>query len=448
MSADFDNEKLSAWLDGELPDDERVVVDARLAESEALRNQLDELKGVSQLIRDLPDHRSPSSLHAAIISGLGEQQPVSPTVKPASGNSRWIGIASMLTAAAALMLLIVISNPGDEDGDRDVAVNDHTTELPPGRDKGNRGNAMPAKRDADAGLSESESLSEIAAPAEAATDKEDGGFHGPETIEPVDMAMEKSGAAADQGGSKKINSRSFPGFPPRPAATPGGRATNQPGRRGLAESAVPSAMDRSKDTAPKPAAATMRRQRVARLHGELMKEIGREDIALLRVEKQNADFATRLRRALSVSRIASKTAPPSDDLADGELEAVVVTITPDQLEKVLDRLVASKTGETIVVDRESSPDLRRRLMTALSLNGSPATRNAQRGGRTGGDPRNRTQDSERAGAGGGGAGGGEARIANLKAGKAEPVRVIFVLKAPKKPAPAKPAGSGCSPRVS
>lgn len=61
---DEDRELLSAYLDGALPEPERKALEARIAASEALRRELDELRATAQAVRDLPKEPLPPGFMA------------------------------------------------------------------------------------------------------------------------------------------------------------------------------------------------------------------------------------------------------------------------------------------------------------------------------------------------------------------------------------------------
>ena len=95
------SEDLSAYLDGELPPERTREIERQLAESEACRETLEQLRGVSDLLQNLPRVRAPDELTAAMRRRaerhelLGEPR--------ATGPSRLLRLFVRLSAAAAVL---------------------------------------------------------------------------------------------------------------------------------------------------------------------------------------------------------------------------------------------------------------------------------------------------------------------------------------------------------
>ncbi len=70
MNGTPSNEKLSAWLDDELPLDERAEVEKLLAESPELRQELEELQRLSGRLKELPAAHAPPELHPAVMRSI------------------------------------------------------------------------------------------------------------------------------------------------------------------------------------------------------------------------------------------------------------------------------------------------------------------------------------------------------------------------------------------
>jgi len=73
MTAWFDNERLSAYLDGELSPQERLSVEKLLASDPAARQLLDELRAQREMIRQLPRVSIPRDLSRSVVA-LAEQR--------------------------------------------------------------------------------------------------------------------------------------------------------------------------------------------------------------------------------------------------------------------------------------------------------------------------------------------------------------------------------------
>ena len=129
----IDDELLSAYLDDELPPDERARVDARLAADPAARLTLEQLRAASQAVQSLPHETVGEDLRESILrraeaamltsnggapagsSASTADEVVSlPLPRITIGQTRrgwvWAGLA------LAAGLLIMVLQPGDEPG--------------------------------------------------------------------------------------------------------------------------------------------------------------------------------------------------------------------------------------------------------------------------------------------------------------------------------------------
>ncbi len=152
MSAEtpqFEDELLSAYLDDELGPEERARVEAHLAADPAARQLLDELRTVSQSVKELPRESLPADLSEAVLrraeramlsskSSTGEVAVATGLVdvlrKIPIGRSRRAWAWASMAIAAGLVIMIFDKNPeGDADLPGEVAVRDATEvgKLPP-----------------------------------------------------------------------------------------------------------------------------------------------------------------------------------------------------------------------------------------------------------------------------------------------------------------------------
>ena len=121
MSADnFNAELLSAYLDGEVTDAERALVEERLASDPAAAELLQELRAASDAVRGLPRERVDGDFVGGVLAAL-EDEPSAATVTLASAReSLWQrpgvrrGLAWASLAAAACLMLVVLQ-PGDQE---------------------------------------------------------------------------------------------------------------------------------------------------------------------------------------------------------------------------------------------------------------------------------------------------------------------------------------------
>ncbi len=108
----FDDELLSAYVDGELGGEELALVEQRLADDPRARQLVDELRALSQELQTLPqlsvgeDLRSTIMQRAerAMLLGTAEQQTLAP--RGSSSTRRWAWAAMVLAASLLLTLYL------------------------------------------------------------------------------------------------------------------------------------------------------------------------------------------------------------------------------------------------------------------------------------------------------------------------------------------------------
>ncbi|MDA1165603.1 MAG: hypothetical protein O3B13_21105 [Planctomycetota bacterium] len=98
------NERLSAWLDDELPLVERAEVEQLLAESPELRQEVEELRRLSSQLKGLPREQAPVELQQAIMRSI-ERESLLPG-DDSSNAVRRRRILRVLTAAAGIALVV------------------------------------------------------------------------------------------------------------------------------------------------------------------------------------------------------------------------------------------------------------------------------------------------------------------------------------------------------
>jgi negative regulator of sigma E activity len=110
-------ERISAYLDGELSDDERQLVERQLAESKEHSQLLEELEAVRADLRALPTFSAPPDLQARIAAQI-EASKVAPVGEiPAAASQaersqtrRWaLAAAATLASIAAMVAIILLS---------------------------------------------------------------------------------------------------------------------------------------------------------------------------------------------------------------------------------------------------------------------------------------------------------------------------------------------------
>ena len=128
----WNEDLLSAYVDGEVTDDQRALVEAELAESPSTRAVLAEIEAARDAVRALPMRDAPPEFWARILDGTGldagdvadaddDAADVVVTLESrrASRLPRWVAIAG--GAAAAAVVAAVLFLPGQKQVDPPVA---------------------------------------------------------------------------------------------------------------------------------------------------------------------------------------------------------------------------------------------------------------------------------------------------------------------------------------
>ncbi len=129
---EFSDELLSAYLDGELTDAERMSVDQRLATDEASRRLLEELAKVSRSVRSLPVEPLGESVATEVVAAahrlesatpvmLAERAAIKPTVTVGRSYRGWIYAAVAVAAALLVAYLPMLQVNERNVADRSVA---------------------------------------------------------------------------------------------------------------------------------------------------------------------------------------------------------------------------------------------------------------------------------------------------------------------------------------
>jgi anti-sigma factor RsiW len=123
---DLQPDLLSAYLDGELTDAERVAVEARLEASPEWRDELAEVRAAREALRGLSEREAPpgfwNAVHAhvaaddVVVVDDGSDEVVVPITRPIarpngggrSSRRRWGWVAASVAAVAAVVAIIVV----------------------------------------------------------------------------------------------------------------------------------------------------------------------------------------------------------------------------------------------------------------------------------------------------------------------------------------------------
>jgi hypothetical protein len=125
---EFDDELLSAYVDGELTADERALVEERLRTDPQAAQLVEELRSLSSAVKSLPRETLGRDLRESVWSEIehvhegGDGRhviPLSEPLDPPRGFRRGF-LWSSIAIAAALMLMFIQEQ--EQDGDRDVAA--------------------------------------------------------------------------------------------------------------------------------------------------------------------------------------------------------------------------------------------------------------------------------------------------------------------------------------
>jgi anti-sigma factor RsiW len=119
FQAGTDHDELSAYLDDELTPSERVDVERRLAESPALRAELDEVRVARDAMRGLPTREAPAGFWDDVITdvrdadveaghGDAEAAPVGDLDARRRRLRRFAVFAGAAAAAAAVIAVVLI----------------------------------------------------------------------------------------------------------------------------------------------------------------------------------------------------------------------------------------------------------------------------------------------------------------------------------------------------
>jgi anti-sigma factor RsiW len=127
MSEPWSEDLLSAYADGEVTDEQRALVEARLAESPATRQVLAEIEAARDAVRALPARDAPPEFWARILDGTGldpdtviADAPASAAVvslesRRASRLSRWVAVAGGAAAAPGIAAVVLVPGPSKVD---------------------------------------------------------------------------------------------------------------------------------------------------------------------------------------------------------------------------------------------------------------------------------------------------------------------------------------------
>lgn len=375
----WDDERLSAYLDGELSAPEQAQLEARLVVDPELRQLVDELRAVRQQLEILPEYRLQATFaeqvlrraeQEMLLSPLGREPAESPriaanvaipvvptaTVQPAvlplpirPGSRRWQrGVIWTAVAAAAVLLLIVTNQPRGPEQDqlaRHYLPQGATVETGAAKTNSTKMPATATKSPVvDSATVPEASVPELSgdsaqgfSAAQAGIDKQQN--------EPNAIAKSSGGGASLKGSAqqteaqKSLRKQTVPSgdFPISDGAANNNAATNSP-------AAPPVAAMAPMITPPKPADATSEQNQQARVAGRKGMNAAESDKMMLKnqaaepslamQEKQSTQLLQQLPTelaALLASDDFSQRSASRDEKnynAQAEEQVLVVYLTP------------------------------------------------------------------------------------------------------------------------
>jgi negative regulator of sigma E activity len=132
MSAPEFDELLSAYLDNEVTTEERAIVEQRLERSPAVREKLDELSEVSEVVKSLPRSAAPTGLVARVMEQV--RTPEAPQPRAAAADppkSDFIShlrhrrrrMMALVAAACVVVAVVMMRKPAGRNADNGMLVN-------------------------------------------------------------------------------------------------------------------------------------------------------------------------------------------------------------------------------------------------------------------------------------------------------------------------------------
>ena len=114
MDPFFARNRLSAYIDGQLPEDEARAVASAIEQDPELRDEYEAMRAAVTLLRERGPVRAPSGFHDSIMAAVA-QQPRPGVVVQLRDYMRQIPVEAVALAAAALIVVVVLAGPGSGD---------------------------------------------------------------------------------------------------------------------------------------------------------------------------------------------------------------------------------------------------------------------------------------------------------------------------------------------
>jgi anti-sigma factor RsiW len=132
MSAPEFDELLSAYLDNEVTTEERAIVEQRLERSPAVREKLDELSDVSEVVKSLPRTAAPTNLVSRVMEQVRTPVPAqsaAAVAPPDAGFFRHLRHrrnrnTALIAVACLVVAVVLLRRPAGRNEDARMAAND------------------------------------------------------------------------------------------------------------------------------------------------------------------------------------------------------------------------------------------------------------------------------------------------------------------------------------
>ncbi len=133
----YNDELLSAYLDGELTGDEQALVEERLASDPSAQQLLDDLAMMREDLQSLPTYSLPHDLSERVLQQAEHEMLVPrndspmPISKAAPTSWKKLAWALLVAGAAASIAIVIFYGPGGDEGPR-VAGGPSSSEISTG----------------------------------------------------------------------------------------------------------------------------------------------------------------------------------------------------------------------------------------------------------------------------------------------------------------------------
>lgn len=122
MDTFFARNRLSAYLDGSLPEAEAAEVEAAISDDAELRREFDEMRRAVELLRTVGPAEAPPGFHARVLARVEAEPAPTGVVSLFRRTMSRAPVEALALAAAALIVVMVIQQRGEEEEAPDDAL--------------------------------------------------------------------------------------------------------------------------------------------------------------------------------------------------------------------------------------------------------------------------------------------------------------------------------------